>query len=125
MGKRALSIEPYDRLANIIGLCLQDLGHEFDLATDARISGDRLSEVAYDRILTNVDQNRNEWRLRGLRLGGHACDPGIPVVMIADHKTDAASAAAKGCTVIRKPFMPEKLATAIAHAPAAAWWSGF
>jgi len=118
MGKRVLLIEPYDHVANIIGLYLEDLGHEFDLVTEARAGGERLTEAAYDCVLINVDQNSDQWWDHGMRLGERASRLRIPVVMIADHKVDAATAAAKGCTVIRKPFTLEKLETAITRAVA-------
>jgi CheY-like chemotaxis protein len=118
MGERVLLIEPYDDLANIIGLYLEDLGHDFDLVTDAEAGGARLSEAAYDCVLINVDQNSDLWWDQGMHLGEPASRLRIPVVMIADHKVDAATAAAKGCPVIRKPFTSKKLETALAHAVA-------
>jgi DNA-binding NtrC family response regulator len=120
MGKRVLLIEPYDHLANIIGLCLEDLGYEFDLATNGATGGRRLSEGTYDCVLINIDQNSDEWEDQGIYLGKRASSRHIPVVMIADHKIDAATATAKGCTVVRKPFTLDKLKTAISRALAAA-----
>ncbi len=118
MTSRVLLIEPYDDIATIIGLYLEDLGHEFDLVTDAGAGEQRLTAAAYDFVLINVDQNSNDWRDQGMRLARRAAGHQIPVVMIADHKLDAATAASKGWTVLRKPFTLEKIETAISQAVA-------
>jgi DNA-binding NtrC family response regulator len=118
MAMRILLIEPYDDLSRIIGLCLEDLGHEFDLVADARACGGSLAEGRYGCILINVDQNSDRWRDHGLRLAESASRNHTPVVMIADHELDDATAKSKGWMAIRKPFTLEKLKAAIAHAVA-------
>jgi len=115
---RILLIEPYDEVANVIGLYLEDLGHEFDLVTDASGEGERLIKECYECVLINIDQNSNQWRDHGLRLAETASRNHTPVVMIADHELDAATANARGWSALRKPFTLEKLESAIAHAVA-------
>jgi CheY-like chemotaxis protein len=120
MGERILLIEPYGDLAAIIGLYLEDLGHEFELVTDASSAGEQLTNEAYECILINVDQNSDQWRHQGLHLAETASKRHTPVVMIADHELDAATAEAKGWTVLRKPFTSEQLESAIVYALARA-----
>jgi hypothetical protein len=45
MGERILLIEPYCDLAAVIGSFLEELGHDFDIVTDAAVGGERLTEV--------------------------------------------------------------------------------
>jgi hypothetical protein len=52
---RILLIEPYDDLSKIIGLWLENLGHEFDLVSDATPGGGSLAEGRYGCVLINVD----------------------------------------------------------------------
>ena len=92
---RILLIEPYDDVAQVIGLYLEDLGHEFDLVTDASGDGERLIKECYECVLINVDQNSDEWRDHGLRLAETASRNHTPVVMIADHELDDAASQIK------------------------------
>jgi len=117
---RILLIEPYHDVANVIGLFLEDLGHEFDVVTDAGAEGERLIKESYECVLINVDQNSAQWRDHGLRLAETASRNHTPVVMIADHELDAATAKSKGWTALQKPFTLENLESAIAHAVASA-----
>ena len=115
---RMLLIEPSDDLSYTIGLFLEDLGHEFDLVSDATPCGGSLAKGRYGCILINVDQNSDQWRDHGLRLADTASRNHTPVVMIADHSLDAATAKSKGWTALQKPFTLEKLESAVADAVA-------
>jgi DNA-binding NtrC family response regulator len=118
MGERILLIEPYCEVANIICMYLEELGHDFELVTDAAAGREHLTKASYTCALINVDQNSEEWRDRGIRLAETAARNHLPVVMIADHELDAATAKQNGWIEIRKPFTLQKLESAIAHAVA-------
>ena len=120
MGERILLIEPYCEVANIICMYLEELGHDFDLVTDAAAGREHLTKGSYTCALINVDQNSDEWRYRGLRLAEAAAKNHMPVVMIADHDLDAATATSNGWIKIRKPFTLQKLESAIAKAVSSA-----
>ena len=96
MEKRILLVEPYRDLIALLGFFLEELGYCFDVASTADFDEKVFTTRCYRCVLINVDQNSGDWRDVGLRLAETASKLHVPVVMIADHKVDAATVAAKG-----------------------------
>jgi CheY-like chemotaxis protein len=113
---RILLVEPYQDIAEILGLYLEDLGYQFDLVTNTDVDEEYLASKSYDCVLVNIDQNSDSWRDAGLRLAEKASRLSVPVVMIADHAFAAQAATAKGWKPIQKPFTLERLRSAISQA---------
>jgi DNA-binding response OmpR family regulator len=96
MPKRILLVEPYQDIADLLGLYLEDLGYQFDLVVHTEVDEEYLAGRSYDCILVNIDQNSESWRDAGLSHAEKASRLSVPVVMIADHALAAQVAAAKG-----------------------------
>jgi len=117
MRERMLLIEPYDDVADVISLYLEELGYEFDIVANAGAEAELLIGEPYECVLINVDQSNNQWRGQGVHLAETASRNHTPVVMNAEREPDAATAES-GWVPLRKPFTLEKLETAIAQAVA-------
>jgi DNA-binding NtrC family response regulator len=101
MARRILIVEPYEDLAELLVLYVNELGYEFDLLTNAEVDEEHLNSNSYDCVLINADQNSGA---AGIRLAETAGRASTPVVFIADHATAASSVPAEGWKPLQKSF---------------------
>jgi DNA-binding response OmpR family regulator len=78
MSKRALLVEPYDAIADMIADLLAKLDYEVKVMTSGAVDEKCLRQGAYDLVLINLDQNRSEWHDYGLKLAEVASSIGVP-----------------------------------------------
>jgi len=104
MTRYVLLFEPYEMLAEMLTLSLNELGFEVDIG-DSLCSGDEAFRARrYECVFINLDQSFKGWHSRGLLIANKASDFGLPVVMIPDNADAQDVIRAKGWLQINKPF---------------------
>ena len=114
MTKRALLVQSYDAVADLLTDVLAGLDYEADVITTGDFNEDHLRTGGYRCVFVNLDQNRPNRREHGLKLAEVAASLGVPVIMIPDHETADETIAAHGWLRLRKPFTAQSLEDTIA-----------
>ena len=104
MPKYVLLFEPFENLADMLVLSMEELGFKVDIGRPAGDGEELAREREYACVFINLDQNSHDWHSRGLALANKASALGLPVVMIPDNETAQAVIRAKGWLQIKKPF---------------------
>ena len=114
--KRAIVIEPYQRIADVIGGLLEELGFEVDFDAAGQMAGRPISSRPYDLAIINLDQNNPDWRDYGLELASQVRASGVRVIMIPDHQLDERTIRGHGWLMLCKPFTLKRLKDVIESA---------
>ena len=104
MSKYVLLFEPYEMLAEMLTLSMEELGFKVDIGNSSCDGDKDLHARQYACVFINLDQNCQDWHAHGLMLADKASKFGLPVVMIPDNPEAQAVIQANGWLQIRKPF---------------------
>ena len=109
MTKHVLLFEPFEMLAEMLVLSMEDLGFKVDIGNSDG-DGEELTDARhYACVFINLDQNRRDWHSHGLMLATRASQLGVPVVMIPDNPSAQEIIRMEGWLQIKKPFKLDAL----------------
>lgn len=109
MNKYVLLFEPFEMLAKMLVLSMEELGFKVDIGNSAGDGGELTGTRQYACVFINLDQNRRDWHSHGLMLANKASQLALPVVMIPDNPTAQDVIRTKGWLQIKKPFKLDAL----------------
>ena len=114
--RSVLIVEPYEGLARLLSLALEDLGYTPVLADCRQVNDEELVPTNYACAFVNLDQGSAAWSEEGSRLARVAYRQGLSVVVIPDDTAARDQARDEGWIHISKPFTAEVLARALDRA---------